>query len=121
MQRMPVSVSQQLFGWHSSLTVLPFRASGAFTAIEDAEAVGAYLEGVSRAEVPDALDRIFRGRFRRATSFQKASRAWTEGGEQQNGEHADLKEESALFEEWNYPGVKAWIGQHPEMMLKQTK
>ena len=55
--------------------MLPHRAQGACQAIEDAEAVGTFLRGITAATVPAALRRVFRVRFRRVSRVQAASQA----------------------------------------------
>jgi 2-polyprenyl-6-methoxyphenol hydroxylase-like FAD-dependent oxidoreductase len=90
--------------------VLPHQGSGAYTAIEDAEALGAFLQHASRADAPGALRHAFAARFRRASAFQALSRA-------HDIYNAPRAEEAALFERWNYPGVEQWVREHPDMVL----
>jgi 2-polyprenyl-6-methoxyphenol hydroxylase-like FAD-dependent oxidoreductase len=91
--------------------VLPHQASGALSAIEDAEALGAFLRGATRADVPAALQRVFRARFRRASVFQQNSRA--------NGLYSASAGADGLFAQWEYTGAEAWERERPEMVLKE--
>lgn len=57
--------------------MLPHQGQGASQAIEDGEALCAFLRDVGPDGVHDALERVFRVRYKRATYIQEASR---EGG-----------------------------------------
>jgi 2-polyprenyl-6-methoxyphenol hydroxylase-like FAD-dependent oxidoreductase len=99
--------------WHrlTCVPVLPHQASGALCAIEDAEALGAFLRGAARADVPAALQRVFRARFRRASEFQKNSRA--------TGLYSASTGADGLVAQWEYAGAEAWESERPEMVLKE--
>jgi 2-polyprenyl-6-methoxyphenol hydroxylase-like FAD-dependent oxidoreductase len=89
--------------------VLPHRGAGANSAIEDAEALGEFLRDVSTGEVPAALERAFRVRFKRATRYQLHS-----GREGLRGGH-----QPASMIERDYLGAKEWEASFPEMVLQE--
>jgi 2-polyprenyl-6-methoxyphenol hydroxylase-like FAD-dependent oxidoreductase len=86
--------------------VPPHQAAGALSAIEDAEALGAFLRGVDRNGVHNALRRVFRVRYRRTSEIQAASRreslTGTPGGQ---------------LETYDYVGAEKWEREKPDMVL----
>lgn len=98
--------------------MLPHQGAGANTAIEDAEALSAYLFDVSQGSVSDsadiqkALDHVFRVRFRRATRWQMMSR------------RSGLRSKETAPSgppQWEkpYPGAVEWEKTRPEMVLRE--
>jgi 2-polyprenyl-6-methoxyphenol hydroxylase-like FAD-dependent oxidoreductase len=82
------------------------------SAIEDAEALSAYLRDATRDSVPEALDHAFRVRYRRASQVQYDSRV--------EGIHAGPPPPpERLLEIWNYPGALKWEVEQPELVLKK--
>jgi 2-polyprenyl-6-methoxyphenol hydroxylase-like FAD-dependent oxidoreductase len=98
----------------TSFPVLPHQAAGAMSAIEDAEAIAAYLRGstADAKSVHDALTQVFRVRFKRTAECQALSRA-------HNILHlrtgADLS--SKILEMWVYSGAERWAAERPDMVL----
>jgi 2-polyprenyl-6-methoxyphenol hydroxylase-like FAD-dependent oxidoreductase len=93
--------------------VLPHRAAGANSAIEDAEALGHYLRSVSGSapHVHTALQHVMRVRFRRASRFQALSHdEGLQGGE---------KHSRSIVQEGSYPGAARWEIERPDMVLKE--
>ena len=105
--------------------MLPHQGQGASQAIEDAEAVGSLLEGVSPSDVPAALDEIFRVRYKRATMTQQQSRLAGLGSASRGTGDEVVKEMEAhamnQFEfknfTWQYRGAKDWQANHAEFVL----
>jgi 2-polyprenyl-6-methoxyphenol hydroxylase-like FAD-dependent oxidoreductase len=97
--------------------MLPHRAGGALSAIEDAEAVGVFLARTDRMSVPAALRRVFCTRASRTREFQEKSRAdgLRSRDTLQGARGGDL------FEMWMYPGVERWVEEHPEMVLSDDE
>jgi salicylate hydroxylase len=95
----------------TTCAVLPHRAGGALSAIEDGEALGVFLRGVDRAGVSAALHRVHRVRAARAADFQAKSRAdGLRGGDKIAGTRG-----GDLFAMWMYPGAERWEAEHPEL------
>jgi salicylate hydroxylase len=95
----------------TACAVLPHRAGGAASAIEDAEALGVFLRGVGRAGVSAALQRVYRVRAARAADFQAKSRAdGLRGGDKLAGGRG-----GDVFAMWMYPGAERWEAEHPEL------
>jgi hypothetical protein len=89
-------------------TVIPHRGAGANMAIEDAEALGQYLQDATVNEIDTALDHVFRVRFKRATRFQLLShREGLRMKRTPNGRERD------------YLGAKEWETSFPDMVVKE--
>jgi 2-polyprenyl-6-methoxyphenol hydroxylase-like FAD-dependent oxidoreductase len=93
--------------------MLPHRAGGALSAIEDAEALGVFLARADRASAPAALRRVFCARASRTREFQAKSRA--DG--LRSRDTLQGARSGDLFEMWVYPGVERWVEEHPELVL----
>jgi 2-polyprenyl-6-methoxyphenol hydroxylase-like FAD-dependent oxidoreductase len=94
--------------------VLPHRAAGAMSAIEDAEALSVFLRHVtpgSPTSVHNALLQAYRVRYKRASMCQLASRAEGINSEQK----PDSGEE--ILRIWTYPGAERWAAERPDMVL----
>jgi hypothetical protein len=92
--------------------VLPHQAGGAMTAIEDAEALGFFLRDATAASVTDALTRVFRVRFKRASQVQYDSHV-------EGIQAAAPPTPDKLLQIWNYKGAYKWEEEHPDMVLKE--
>jgi salicylate hydroxylase len=92
--------------------VTPHQGQGASQALEDAEALGAFLRDASRASAPEALHRTFRARYKRASFIQARSHARGLGHVSDGAE--DARTMGAL---WAYHGVEAWEKEGKEMVL----
>jgi 2-polyprenyl-6-methoxyphenol hydroxylase-like FAD-dependent oxidoreductase len=80
--------------------MLPHRAGGALSAIEDAEALG-----------------VFCARASRTREFQAKSRAdGLRSRDTLNGARS-----GDLFEMWVYAGVERWVEEHPELVLSDDE
>jgi salicylate hydroxylase len=94
------------------VSVIPHQGQGASQALEDAEALGAFLHDTAPENVPAALERVFRVRYRRATRIQKASR--------ESGLHQSPKDVMTAVQEitraHRYFGARKW----EEEMQDQT-
>lgn len=119
----PIQVSNHSVCAHltvlNKLLVLPHQASGAMSAIEDAEALSMYLREVTPTSNPKAvnhaLQHAFRVRYKRASFCQTRSRAmgllaWDKNNKQSSDE---------LFELWMYPGAAQWEVARPDMILPE--
>lgn len=109
----------------SAHPVLPHQGQGASAAIEDAEALGAFLEGVSRAGVNEALRRVFNVRYKRASYIQHISRA-SGLGEMRRSKlpTGDILPETLnplQFSKfcWEYYGAKRWEKEEPTWIVNQ--
>jgi 2-polyprenyl-6-methoxyphenol hydroxylase-like FAD-dependent oxidoreductase len=98
--------------------VLPHQAGGAMSAIEDAEALGVFLRDTSpkpeseSITVTEALQRVFRVRFRRASQVQHDSHV-------EGIQAAAPPTPDKLLQIWNYKGAVKWAEEHPELVLKE--
>jgi 2-polyprenyl-6-methoxyphenol hydroxylase-like FAD-dependent oxidoreductase len=92
--------------------VLPHRAAGAVSAIEDAEALSVFLRGAIPDSVHDALQRVFRVRYKRVSEIQAGSRA--DGLLSPPDPHAG----EVMMRLWDYPGAQRWMDERPEMVLE---
>jgi 2-polyprenyl-6-methoxyphenol hydroxylase-like FAD-dependent oxidoreductase len=97
--------------------VLPHQAAGALSALEDAEALGTFLRGTTRAMVPMALRRVFRTRLRRVSGLQAQSRAQST----RNMKIGDANGAATIRERWEYPGAEAWERERPDMVLAEAE
>jgi 2-polyprenyl-6-methoxyphenol hydroxylase-like FAD-dependent oxidoreductase len=97
-------------------SVATHQAGGAMTAIEDAEALGAFLRGVDRAGVHAALRRVFRVRFRRASAVQAASRR-----DSLVGKPVPDEEAGNGFQMWDYVSAEQWEREQPDMVLTEAE
>lgn len=90
--------------------VLTHQAQGANQAIEDAEAVAAFLRHADAGTVPEALRRTFRVRYKRASRAQALSRAANllNGGQKGN---------YSMSASWDYHGAERWEKEHPDDVL----
>jgi salicylate hydroxylase len=101
--------------------VLPHQGQGASQALEDAEALGAFLKGVSRDNVNAALERVFKVRYVRATETQRISRFVGLGpkaiaaGKAQGTKGIDAMQFRDFS--WKYYGAERWEKEHPEHVL----
>jgi salicylate hydroxylase len=97
---------------------------GAAQAVEDAEALGAFLSSVfTREDVPSALHHIFRVRYRRASRMQVLSRA---GGlsKREYKEGAAMSTADAIREvaaNWGYSGAEKWELEKPREVLSEDE
>lgn len=96
--------------------VLPHRAQSACQAIEDAEALGAFLKETSADRVPETLRRVFRVRYKRASRAQAASHATN----LQNGD-GNSEQALAVVRLWDYYGAENWEKDHPEDVLTEQE
>jgi hypothetical protein len=85
------------------------------SAIEDAEAVGAFLRGVDRAGVNVALRRAYRVRFNRATEVQAASRRECIVV----GLPGSARRPGAGLQQFDYQNAEQWEREHPDMVLAE--
>lgn len=101
--------------------MLPHQGQGASQALEDAEALGAFLRGVSPSEVPAALERVFKVRYNRASLTQSNSRLGGLARKVAEGENAlPIKTINPLqFREfsWKYYGAEMWEKEQPDFVL----
>jgi 2-polyprenyl-6-methoxyphenol hydroxylase-like FAD-dependent oxidoreductase len=97
--------------------VLPHQGAGALSALEDAEALGTFLRGTTRATAPTALRRVFRARLRRVSGFQAQSRAQS----LRNMKIGEAYGVATIRERWEYPGAEAWERERPEMVLAEAE
>jgi salicylate hydroxylase len=95
-----------------TVLVLPHQAGGALSGIEDAEGLGTFLRGVTRDGVHNALQRVFRLRFKRASRYQLLSRV--EGIKK--GAPPTHEE---VVRAWDYPGAARWEVERPDMVLRE--
>lgn len=95
--------------------VLPYQAAGAMSALEDAEALATCLRDITVGSDPksinDALQRVFRLRYKRASECQLRSRAVGLGLPPSKTATEDL------FDLWTYPGAEKWEVERPDMVL----
>lgn len=89
--------------------VLPHQAGGALSAIEDAEALGAFLRNVAPHGVHEALQRVFRVRFKRTAEFQLKSRF------SKQAPPAPIEEQLHF---WNYSDAARWEFERSDMVLQ---
>jgi 2-polyprenyl-6-methoxyphenol hydroxylase-like FAD-dependent oxidoreductase len=94
-----------------SSAVLPHRGAGATSAIEDAEALAAFLHDATPATVPAELVRAFAVRYKRATAFQTASRV------QNSTAPPDPADSERVLRVYAYPGAERWAAENPGMVL----
>jgi salicylate hydroxylase len=112
----------------SAHAMLPHQGQGAAAAIEDAEALGYVLRNATREQVPEALQKVFRLRYRRATMVQQASRAAGLGDmlKKASGfEGGELPQEFSnvmKFRQFNmsYLGAEDWEKNHGEWVLPES-
>ncbi|KAI5450866.1 hypothetical protein NCC49_002607 [Naganishia albida] len=112
----------------SAHAMLPHQGQGAAAAIEDAEALGYVLRNTTRDQVPEALQRVFRLRYRRATMVQQASRAAGLGDMMKKAsgfEGGELPAEFSnmmKFRQFNmaYLGAEDWEKNHGEWVLPES-
>jgi 2-polyprenyl-6-methoxyphenol hydroxylase-like FAD-dependent oxidoreductase len=92
--------------------VLPHKAGGALSAIEDAEALSAFLLNTAPDAVHAALQQVFRVRYKRASEIQAESRA--------DGIDAPPRpqSEAQFVRMWSYGGAWKWMEERPEMVLE---
>jgi 2-polyprenyl-6-methoxyphenol hydroxylase-like FAD-dependent oxidoreductase len=93
-------------------TVLPHQAGGAISGIEDAEALGACLSGISRDGVNPALQKAFRIRFKRAARFQLLS----------HDDGIKTKRQPTIKDQmwsWDYTGARRWEAEQPSWVLRE--
>jgi 2-polyprenyl-6-methoxyphenol hydroxylase-like FAD-dependent oxidoreductase len=85
------------------------------SAIEDAEALSAYLRKATSdpASIHEALDHVFRVRHKRASSCQSRSRAAGLVASDNIGKQSP----DELFALWIYPGAEKYEAEHPEMVI----
>lgn len=103
----------------TSFTVLPHQASGAMSAIEDAEALSIFLRAVAPSSdtkaINEALQHVFRVRYKRASLCQTRSRAMGLLASEKIGKQSS----DELFELWMYPGATQWEVERPDMVLPE--
>jgi 2-polyprenyl-6-methoxyphenol hydroxylase-like FAD-dependent oxidoreductase len=97
-------------------SVLPHRAQSACQAIEDAEALGAFLKETTTDGVSETLRRVFRVRYKRASRAQAASHATNLKNGEGNAEQA-----VAVVRLWDYYGAEKWEKEHPEDVLTEQE
>lgn len=101
--------------------VLPHQGQGASQALEDAEALGAFLRGVTPEGVPDALQRVFSVRYARASMTQQNSRMGRLDRKAEDGAaKASIKALDPMqFRDfsWKYFGAERWEKEQPEFVL----
>ncbi|KAJ9094993.1 hypothetical protein QFC21_005786 [Naganishia friedmannii] len=111
----------------SAHAMLPHQGQGAAAAIEDAEALGFVFSGanITREQVPELLQRVFRLRYRRATMVQQASRAAGLGDMMkkasgfEGGKMPELFSNMMAFRKFNmsYLGAQDWEANHQDYVL----
>jgi salicylate hydroxylase len=106
-----ISMYEAPISSNAYLLVLPHVAAGAMSAIEDAEALSAFLRGVAPEGVHDALMRTFRVRYKRASECQSGSRK--EG--LFSAPNPNTKEDA--LRRWDYPGAEKWEKERSDMIL----
>jgi salicylate hydroxylase len=101
--------------------VLPHQGQGASQALEDAEALAAFLKDVPPSGVTAALERVYKARYVRATETQRISRFVGLGPKSiAAGKAQDAKGIDAMqFRDfnWKYYGAERWEKEHPEHVL----
>jgi salicylate hydroxylase len=109
--------------------VLPHQGQGASQAIEDGEAIGACLRGVDKADVPQALQRIFGIRYKRATYTQQISRSSGLGDMRKKYlaklgskdlEDGPLNPQQYRQFSWNYFGALEWERNHQDWLWQDV-
>ncbi|WOO78221.1 3-hydroxybenzoate 6-hydroxylase 1 [Vanrija pseudolonga] len=106
---------------------LPYQGQGASQAVEDAEALATYLRGVGPEGVHDALIKVFKVRYKRATYAQEISRKtglYKHKGDEPEppykvldpNEPIDKAGILAFF--WDYHGAADWVKRKPEWILE---
>ncbi|WWC64322.1 uncharacterized protein I303_106932 [Kwoniella dejecticola CBS 10117] len=107
-------------------SMLPHQGQGASQAIEDAEAVQAYLSNAAADDVHEALEKIYKVRIKRATYIQQISRGSGLGNMRKvyRAKLGQVEEDDAPLNpgqyrdfSWNYFGALDWEKTHPEWVM----
>ncbi|KAF2215310.1 hypothetical protein CERZMDRAFT_65622 [Cercospora zeae-maydis SCOH1-5] len=93
--------------------MLPTQGQGASQSVEDAEALGAFFEGItdvpSKEEIENTLQAVFRSRYERATLVQKYSREAARPATEAGSKEVKMRPDEFMDYNCSYRGVKDWI------------
>ncbi|KAL2801641.1 hypothetical protein BJX63DRAFT_416863 [Aspergillus granulosus] len=93
--------------------MLPTQGQGASQAIEDAEALGSFFEGINcrpnLEQIAECLKNVFRARYERATLVQMYSRQQARPATDANSIEIKLNTDEFTHFNYSYNGAKDWL------------